>query len=90
MSASTVETPSVDRKSQIALLVAESLDGDNKTNFNDQQGIGETFPHLKSTKFSCSRFSQNRRQNFGNNCFHLSSIRCKRRHRRYNSIDVTQ
>ena len=62
MSASTVETPSVDRKSDVILLRhdlplsrhAMSLDGDNKTNFNDQQKIGETFVHLKSKKFSRS------------------------------------
>ena len=61
MSASTVETPSVDWKSHVILLRHElplsrhagSLDGD-KTNFDDQQKIGETFPHLKSTKFSRS------------------------------------
>ena len=62
MSASTVETPSVDWKSHVILLRhelplsrhARSLDGHNMTNFDDQQKIGETFPHLKSTKFSRS------------------------------------
>ena len=53
------ETPNVDRKSHmpcgdmnVASLAAGSLDGDTKENFDDQQKIGETFPHLKSTKFS--------------------------------------
>ena len=61
MSASTVEAPSVDRKSHVILLRHElplSRQGvwagiDIKTNFDVQQKIGETFPHLKSTKFSC-------------------------------------
>jgi len=30
----------------VASLAAGSLDGDTKTNFDDQQKIGETFPHL--------------------------------------------
>ena len=64
------------------------LDGDNKTNFDDQQKIGETFPHLKRTKFSRSWFSQNHRQNFGYNYFHLNSIRCKHRRRCYKSVRV--
>ena len=60
MSASTVETPSVDRKSDVILLRHElplsrhKGAGDNKTNFDDQQKIRETFLHLKSTKFSRS------------------------------------
>jgi len=74
-------------KTWIASLAAGSLDGDTKTNCDDQQKIGETFPHLKSTKFSRPWFSQNRRQNFGSNSFHLNSIRCKHRHRCYNYID---
>ena len=71
-------------------LAAGSSDGDSKANFNDQQKIGETFLHLKSTKFSHPWFSQNRRQSFGNNSFHLNSIRCKRRHWCYNNIGVAQ
>ena len=31
----------------ITSLAAGSLDRNNKTNFDDQQNIGETFPHLK-------------------------------------------
>ena len=54
----------------IAPLVAASLDGDNKTNLDDQQKIGETFLHLY---FSRPWFSQKRHQNFGNNYFHLNS-----------------
>ena len=30
----------------VAFLAAGSLDGDTKTNFDDQQKIGEMFPHL--------------------------------------------
>jgi len=36
----------------VASLAAGSLEGERKANFDDQQKIGETFPHLKSTKFS--------------------------------------
>jgi len=46
----------------IASLAAGGLDGDSKANFDDQQKIGETFPHQKSSKFSRPRFLQNRRQ----------------------------
>ena len=76
MSASTVETPSVDRKSHMILLRHElplSWQGvwtgitRQKFNFDDQQKIEEMFPHLKSTKFSRHGFSQNRRQNFRKN-----------------------
>ena len=64
--------------------------GIQKTNFNGQQKSGETFPHLESMKLSRPWFSQNCRQNFGNNSFHFKSICCKHRHRWYNFIGVAQ
>jgi len=74
----------------IASFAAGSLDGDNKANFDDQQKIGEMFPHLKSTRFSRPWFSQNRRQNFRNNSFHLTSIRCKHRLQCYLTINCVR
>ena len=71
----------------IASLAAGSLDGDR---WPAENYGSETFPHLKTTKFSCQCFSQNCHQNFGNNNFHFNSIRCKHRHGCYTSIGVAQ